>query len=250
MEHELLEKIGMTKSEIKVYLALIELGSSTTGPLVRNARVASSKIYEILDKLMEKGLATTYIENNVKYFKPVHPVRLQDYLRERKEVLEQEEKLLGTLLPSLEARFNEQVSETSVEVFKGYNGVETVFKEMMRKLHKGDEFMVIGGGDSPTTNTRTKLFFEKIHRERSEKGIKLRIIFSEARRKSLHAQAIYPFTFPRYLPFGTPSTFNVYKDTTFLLVMSPNPAAIRIKDMQITASYKKYFEMMWKLARA
>jgi len=230
MEYEVLEKIGMTKSEIKVYLALIELGSSTTGPLVRRAGVASSKVYEILDKLMEKGLATTYIENNVKYFKPVHPARLQDYLHERKEALEQEEKLLGTLLPSLEARFHEHVTETSVEVFKGYKGVETVFKEMIRKLHTGDEFLVIGGGDSPTTNMRTKLFFERIHRERSEKGIKLRIIFNEARRKSLHRQALFPSTFPRYLPFGTPSTFNIYKDTIFLLVMSPNPAAIRIKD--------------------
>ena len=45
---ELLEEIGLTKSEIKVYLALLELGSATSGPIVDKSGASSSKIYEIL----------------------------------------------------------------------------------------------------------------------------------------------------------------------------------------------------------
>lgn len=102
---------------------------------------------------------------------------------------------------------------------------------------------------SATTNTRTKIFFENIHRKRSEKGIILKIIFSEARRKSYKNMSIFPNTIPKYLGFGSPSTINIYRDTTILLTMSPIPATIRITDKNITASYKKYFERMWKMAK-
>jgi hypothetical protein len=120
---------------------------------------------------------------------------------------------------------------------------------MINSLKKGDEFLVIGGGDTPSTNDNTKLFFEQIHKRRAEKGIILRIIFSEARKKSYHLMRTFKHTIARFLPYGTPSTINIYDDTTILLVMSPLPAAIRIKDKQITESYKTYFEHMWKQAK-
>ncbi|MFH1917291.1 MAG: helix-turn-helix domain-containing protein [Nanoarchaeota archaeon] len=249
MNTELLEKVGLTHSEVKVYLALLELGSSTVGPITDKAKVASSKTYELLSKLMEKGLATTYKEGRTNYYKAVDPNRLKDYLQEREHTFKEQKKEIFELIPSLELRFKEHVADTEVEVFKGYKGVANVFREMIRTLNKGDDFLVSGGGDTPTANPHTKLFYEKIHRERSEKGIILRIIFSEARRKSLKKMALFPHTIPRYLPFGTPSTINIYKDTTLLIVMSPSPAAIRIKDKSITSSYRAYFEEMWKQAK-
>ncbi len=249
MDYSLLEKIGLTNSEIKVYLALIDTGASTVGPITSKSKVASSKTYELLDKLIEKGLVTTYKEDNIKYFKAVNPNRLKDYLDDKEQELETNKKELMSIMPELEAKFKEHIKETEVELFKGYKGVESIFKDMIKSLNKGDEFLVIGGGDTPSANPTTKLFFEKIHRERSQKGIIQRIIFSEARRKALKKMAMFPYTLPRYLQYGTPSTINIYKDITILIVMSPTPAGIRIKDKQITESYRKYFEEMWKIAK-
>ena len=56
MNTEILQEIGLTKSEINVYLALLELGSSSTGKIVDKSKAASSKIYEILDRLMQKRI--------------------------------------------------------------------------------------------------------------------------------------------------------------------------------------------------
>ncbi|MBU0666929.1 MAG: helix-turn-helix domain-containing protein [Nanoarchaeota archaeon] len=249
MNIELLEEIGLTKSEIKVYQALLELGNSSIGPIVSKSKVASSKIYELLDKLIEKGLVTNYKEANTKYFKAVNPNRLMDYLQTKKEELGKKEEELKKLMPQLQQMFSEHLEETEVEVFKGYKGVRTAFQEMINTLSKGEEFLVIGGGDKPSTNNKTKIFFENIHRRRSEKGIIQRIIFSEARRKSLKEMSLFPHTKPRYLPYGTPTTINIYQNTTILLTMSPTPAAIRIKDKNITESYRIYFEKMWETAK-
>jgi len=249
MDYSALEDIGLTASETRVYIALIELGSSTVGPITKKAKVASSKTGELLQKLLDKGLTTTYSEKKTTYYKAVSPHRILDYIKDKKKELENKEKQVKNILPTLDSIYKENITDTSVELFRGYKGAETVFKDMIRSLSKGDEFMVIGGGDVPSTNKRTKWFFERIHRQRSKKGIILKIIFSEARRKSLKEMALFPFTKAKYLSFGTPSTVNIYKDVTILLSMSPTPAAIRIKNKQITQSYKIYFEQMWKLAK-
>lgn len=249
MDYSVLEEIGLTASETRVYIALIELGSSTVGPITKKAKVASSKTGELLQKLLDKGLATTYKESKVTYYKAVSPQRILDYLKDKKKNLEEKEQQVKKLLPTLDSIYKENVEDTSVEIFRGYKGVENVFKEMIKTLSKGDQFMVVGGGDVPSTNKRTKWFFERIHRLRSKKGIILKIIFSEARRKSLKDMALFPHTNAKYLSFGTPSTINIYKDVTILLTMSPSPAAIRIKNKSITDSYKLYFEQMWHLAK-
>lgn len=249
MDTASLERLGLTKSEIKVYLALLDLGTSSVGPITRKSGVASSKTYELLEKLMEKGLITTHIEHNRKFFSAVNPRRLIDFLEKKKDDLAEVDTEMKQVIPSLIVRYEQHAGESNVEVFKGYRGVETVFHEMIGSLRKGDEFLVMGGGDTPSANQRTKAFFEKIHRRRAEKGIIFRVIFSEARRKSLKQMALFPHTLPRYLHYGTPSTVNIYNDTTILLVMSPEPAAIRIQNKNITDSYRTYFEQMWRSAK-
>ncbi len=249
MNYSVLEEIGLTNSEVRVYIALIELGNSSVGPITKKAKVASSKTAELLQKLLDKGLATTYQESKTTYYKAVSPHRILDYLKDKKKELDDKEEQVKEILPTLDSMYKEHVEDTSVELFRGYKGVENVFREMIKTLSKGDKFLVVGGGDVPSTNTRTKWFFERIHRQRSKKGIILKIIFSEARRKSLKDMALFPHTKAKYLSFGTPSTINIYKDVTILLSMSPTPAAIRIKNNAITASYRVYFNQMWKLAK-
>jgi len=56
MDTEILSQIGLTNSEIKVYFALLELDTSTVGPIYEKAKVPDSKIYLILEKLKEKVL--------------------------------------------------------------------------------------------------------------------------------------------------------------------------------------------------
>ena len=249
MVFHVLERLGLTPSEARVYIALLELGPSTAGPITHEAKVASSKTYSLLEKLLEKGLITTYKEGGVHHFKAAEPDRLRDYLHEREAEFRGVEEELDKVIPQLEIQHKEH-HETEVEAFKGYRGAETVFREMFSTLKKGEEYLVIGGGDAPTSNERTRTFFERVHRERAERGIKLRIILAEARRQSFKEQTLFPHTDARFLPWGTPSTINIYKDTTVLMTMSPHPAAIRIRNEQITRNYRAYFETMWKHAKA
>ncbi|GAG26288.1 unnamed protein product, partial [marine sediment metagenome] len=47
MDTKILEEIGLTQGEIKTYLALLKLGSSSTGPIAKESQVSRSKLYSI-----------------------------------------------------------------------------------------------------------------------------------------------------------------------------------------------------------
>ena len=86
---ELLRKIGLTGGEIKVYKALLKLKKTSAGPLVKASKISGSKVYVILDKLLEKGLATFIIENNVKHFSPSNPKNILEYIDKQKKELDE-----------------------------------------------------------------------------------------------------------------------------------------------------------------
>ena len=59
-----LEKIGLTAGESEVYELLIETGQTKAGILIKKAKLASSKVYDVLQKLVNKGLASFVVINN------------------------------------------------------------------------------------------------------------------------------------------------------------------------------------------
>ena len=69
METKPLEKIGLTKNEIKVYLYLLKSGVSTTGPIMKNLGLSSSRVYASLQELIKKGLVTYFIKTTQKTIK-------------------------------------------------------------------------------------------------------------------------------------------------------------------------------------
>jgi HTH-type transcriptional regulator, sugar sensing transcriptional regulator len=82
---EQLTIFGLTQGEAKAYLAMIQIGPSRVGKIVEISSVSQSKIYNVLDRLILKGLASYNIQNNIKHFQSLEPSRLQDYLLKKNQ---------------------------------------------------------------------------------------------------------------------------------------------------------------------
>ncbi len=54
MDVTILEDLGLTTAEIKVYIALLELGNSTAGPLVEKSGLQNSVVHRTLHSLIQK----------------------------------------------------------------------------------------------------------------------------------------------------------------------------------------------------
>lgn len=244
MNLELLEEIGLTKSEIKVYLALLELGSSTTGPIVDKSKIASSKIYEILEKLIQKGLASTIVQSGTKHFEAANPERLQDYMKEKEAKIKQQEQELSKILPELKLKQTLSKHKSETIVFKGIKGADTAFNDILTTLKKGEEVVAIGFSD---VHKQFQDFLIKFHRKRSKKGIKARKVFGESLREMGEKIDKMPYSQVKFFPTqeGNPVATLVYADKT-LLSLAWDDLWIQIKNKRLADANRARFEELWK----
>ena len=85
MKAEELQKLGLNKSESKAYLTLLELGSASAGIIADKAQISPSKIYGVLEKLLQKGLISYIIKARTKFYSAASPQKLREFLEDRKK---------------------------------------------------------------------------------------------------------------------------------------------------------------------
>ncbi len=245
MNKELLEEIGLTKSEINVYLALLELGSSTTGKIVEKSKASSSKIYEILDKLMEKGLVSYIIESGVKHFEAAPPERIMDYIEEKEEKVSKQKQELKKLIPELELKRTLSKYKTEATIFKGVKGGETAFRYLINSMTKKDEWI---GFIVSFTNRRYFNLLTKLHGWRAKKGLKARILFNEKNKEDGKVREKLPYTKVKYVPdeLQTPAIVNVAGNITLINIMSEEVTVFMIENKEVADSFRNQFEKLWE----
>jgi sugar-specific transcriptional regulator TrmB len=245
MPHKLLREIGLSESETKVYLALLELGPSTKGPIVSKSKVASSKVYELLDKLIDKGLVSHIVKSGIKNFQASAPERLLEYVGDREKALQKQKKALERIIPDLYRRRRRAGRTTEVQVFDGMAGAETSFGDILRELKAGDEYYVVGISKFTPLFQR---FVVRFHRKRAKAGIRCRILVNDLARHIGRELEDLPLTQVRYLSkeLFTPVVFILYKDKT-LISIGLEEVFIQVRSQNLTAGMLAYAGHMWKL---
>jgi len=244
-----LTQLGLTDSEIKVYLALLELDSSTVGPIIEKAKVQESKIYQILDKLKEKGLVSFVIKGKYKNYQASDPKNLIRLLNEKKRQIEtEEEKISNELIPKIEARRKNKEETQEALVFEGFNGLKAAYNYLLDTMDSGEEYYVFNLGEE-LSKPETINFFTDYHKKRLDKKVKIKFIApSEVRnviKKHYNWKLVeYRFT-ERKFPIGT----LIFKNHVMTLSMKDNITAFIIKSKANYGYYKYFFEDMWKLAK-
>jgi sugar-specific transcriptional regulator TrmB len=248
MIEQALKQIGLTEGEIKVYLALLELGSCSTGKITKESGISGSKVYEVLERLEKKGLVSSVKINNVKYFEPTDPKRIVDYLDEKKKNIESEKEEIEKIIPQLILKQSNSIN-SEVNVFTGFKGAKNVFEKVIEECKKGDELLGFGLTEQPKS---WEIHFNKREKVRDGKGIIHKSIINE-KYKSLHkARKDFPNTYFRFFPkkMEMPTTALIWKNKVALYVITKeNPITIVIENQATADSFKRYFELMWKTAK-
>lgn len=243
----ILRDIGLSKNELQIYLALLKLGSTTTGAIIKETGIHTSKVYDGLERLASKGLVSHVIIANTKHFKAVNPDRLLDFLEDKKKKISNQEAEIKKILPELKLKQQLGVDETEAEIFKGWKGMETVFNEGIKEMGKGDTWYVLGAY-AGEDRERTDKFIQKVIMKCEKKKMKWKVIYNESARNTFKYEQESPITENRFLAQETPATINIYKDVTFIALWIKDPIAFRVRNQKVADSFKNYFKFMWKLA--
>ena len=233
---EVLIKSGMSDGEAKVYLALLELGPSLAGRISRKTGTHRRNVYDITERLIKKGLVGYIIQNNRRLFEAVSPEKVLYSIKEK-------EKDFVEALPNLKLIYERAKEKHETNFYKGTEGLKSIFRDQLDD-NKQKEILILGA--SKSAFDVLPFYFKWYDKDRAKKKIKVKIIASEEFEKKI------PLSEIRYLPekYANPLAINIYKDKVALILWRKNPFAILIKEEEIANSYRQYFELMWRIARA
>jgi sugar-specific transcriptional regulator TrmB len=243
MEKELFRELGFSERETRVYLALLELGETTVGPIAAKTRIQHSKVYPTLEKLIDKGLASFVIKSKTKYFAAQDPKLILSILKEKERRLEQ-------LLPKLEQKRKFAKEKHVATVYEGYNGVKGMFETIIDGLGKKDYYYVFAFKEEYEKSKKVKRLLRSVHQRLAEKGVDDRLIahtsirndFKETYRGIRNAKlGLININLPLGLVIVTGRVIN--------FSWSERPIAVEIVSQSIGEQYRRFFLEMWKMAK-
>jgi len=236
MDISALEDLGLSKGESKVYLRLLELGTTKVGTVIEKTGMASSAVHNSLNILLEKGCISYIKKGKIKYYQATNPKYFLNVIEEKKKNFQ---KILPELIQKQKPR-----EKNEAEIYIGFKGVTNMLSEMVEDGKKNDEY-VFFSADIEFMNKEIQDFFRKFDPKRKEKGLTTRALAPLKLKKYYESRAKKGFFEVRYTTQPLPPNMAIFKDKISLLTWGEKPVAFLIHSTQLAEIYKRFFNLLW-----
>src|SRR3989338_1205322 len=242
-ELEVLIELGLSPVEARVYLTLLQTGSTRVGAVIRKTGFHRGTTYQVLHRLAEKGLVSSVVKGKKQFFEAANPDRLGDMLKEKEAQLDE-------ILPVLKAKAGVAGEKQEVAVYYGTAGIKSVLDKMLFELGQGGKYCDFGV--SGLFKKMLPAYWSLWQKRKKRLHISSNVIFNEDVRfehPGLLAEYVGRRRFPPRESASLTDTM-IYRDTVILFIWTAlPPIAIIIKNKENAKSYQNQFELMWKNAK-
>ncbi len=247
---EILEKAGLSRNEARVYLTLLDLGTTSSKPIIEKTGLHRQSVYDALDLLIEKGLVSFVVQANIKRFRASDPKAFLDYFDKKDSEIKEQKQEFMKILPNLSAKRDLSSEKQETTVYSGNKGIKSLLDDM---LNQENEILTIGASEIEAEAFQHHLQFNipKFHRLREKKKISYRILLSEELRQRANKLNKLKNTEARILPkeFTSNSSTNIYGDKTSIIMWGSQPFGVLIKSKEIADAQRRHFNLLWKMAK-
>lgn len=233
-----LKGIGLDYKEIKVYLAVLELGQSTVTPISKKSSFKRTYCYDILEDLKKKKLVD-YIEKNG---------RRHYFAEDPKEIGEQLEKKLTdfqVLLPELRSIYNQPAVKPKVRYFEGQEGIIEIYKDA-----QNTKVLLAIGSINSIYESIGQIFDEHIDKLVKNEVNVCELLAHEGKSPEYLKRYTYPLQEARYLPKNVKISTDMMLFDNKLAMISYDEEmhAVVIESSSIVNTMKTIFELLWNIA--
>lgn len=247
-----LQALGLTATEIQVYLNCLRLGSTSASTLSRRANLNRSTTRYTLENLVKKKLITQADKNGTFYFTPEDPEKILLNLRNQKNEIEQQEALAGKIIGDLKALKNPYSRLPKVQYYEGVEGFQKAYRSVLEELESGDE---IWGYVLPVNKDidyhGLTPFVADFMKERSQKGITSKVLIFQNHRSDWIRSDTKLLRETRLMPRNIglqsfPSETMIYKDTICSFSVNEHSVfAYKVTQADMTQVQKELFLTLW-----
>lgn len=239
MDTTALENIGLSNAEIKVYLALLGLGSAKAGEVLKRSGLQNSVVHLTLAKLVEKGLASFVRRGSVRHYLASDPRTIVKFVEEKKQQLEQ-------LLPALSAK-QKKLERQEAQVFEGFAGFKAMLYEFIEDAERGDEYLFFSFY-TPLEQDYQEVFkfYENFEQERLERGIVVKGVAPESVRGRMGKRKFENIVFVK---FPTLQNLSIFRNRVIMTPWDERQISFLVTSSQLAENYRQYFYSIWRQFR-
>lgn len=224
---------------------MVELGLSSTGKITKKADIASSKVYEVLQRLLKKGLVSYVIKNGVKCYDATPPERLLDFLEEKKDEIEKTKKEVQYIIPRLKARRKNHEEINKTIIYTGIQGPKIVLNEILEAGKQGQPHYGFGTNEDPYVKY-LPLALSKFINQAKKYKFKMHLLFGKGFHSPNTLAEIRCLSEDYIFPVRT----MIYGNKVAIVDFTNPVTTIIIEKKEIAEAYTRYFKTLWKKAKS
>ena len=240
MVKEILKNLGLTTNEVEVYLTLLNKGELSVNEIGMKSGLHRQVCYDALDRLLEKGFVSYILKDGKKFFKALTPEKILDYLEEKKQEF-------ANILPQLNKMFLVEKEDTEVDVIKGKNILRTMLNDTIKTLIEKKDTLYVLGVEEEKYLEADRIAIKQYINKLQKYKLKEKLLAKESAKTFFEgSQSEY-----RLIPdkFFNPNPTHIYGDKVSIIIWGRQNYCIIIKNKQVEDSYRKYFQMLWNMAK-
>lgn len=248
MEIDILKKAGLTESQAKGYMALIENGEKSPAELSELISETRTNTYAIVDKLEKLGLAKKKDNANKAIYIAAHPSAIETLAEKRRKIVTRNEQEIVRNLSTLIDIYYEHNESPGIRTLQGVDGIKKAYKDILNE--NKDNYLLRTTADTPSLGDE---FMQDFIKKRVQLGINTYALThdTEIARQHIRDNKDEEWLFDRHtLPNNTytaPVEINVYGDKVALIAFGETQMATIINSPAIAEAMKQVLMLVGDL---
>lgn len=238
IDASLFTSLGLSKQEVAVYLAALELGEATVQELARKSGVKRTSIYNFIDKLKDRQILQETKRKQRSLFTATHPHQLLELAKLRLHELQ-------NVMPQLLAINNRSLRKPRVTFYEGSEGIKEIYNDML--IH--EQPIMCWSDQKHMWPILGKEYCEYFPPERARRGIPLQMIATDSVENREYAKKDKECA--RETKFISANSdlkteVNIYGSKVILASFRSSPAfAVLIEDRDIAETFRTIWKELW-----
>ncbi len=235
--------LGLTETEGKAYITLLELGGGYVSAIARKAKLPRVNCYHTLENLIKKGLASYITKDNVRYYSPEPPQKIANMLEEKALYARK-------ILPELLSITNTLALKPKIKYFEGMDGLKNILEDTLTAKKE-----LLGYSNLKSVSDLIGDYISQYAEKKMKKQLKTRIICPSSKEAFQYTKKYYPANFPPELIeilYVNPKEFwfeheiTIYDNKVAVISLNPEELIGMIFESPVYArSQRAIFNLAW-----
>lgn len=243
MSPELLEYVGLSPSQAKTYLKLIEKGELTPPQVAKLTGESRTNAYMILQKLEDLKLVEKTQQAKKLTYQPLNPIALERLAEAKRAETAKVENQIKHAMPQMLSYYYSFTEKPGIRLLQGAEGLKEIYKDTLRT--KRDIYFLRTQSD---VNTLGKEYFSAYKLKRAQLGITTYALTPDEPTARVLAEddklnkMVRTWLKPQ--DYTAPVEVNVYGDKVAFLSYGDDIMGVIVQSPSIAESMRQLFKLL------